>query len=77
MINARNMIPSISATWAKNREATNTSDRVKVTYRIQPHLFRGCVGALYGRKSSTIAVQHAYPHHPRPKRRGPNIFATA
>ena len=53
------------------------SEAAKVIYLIHPNCLRGCFGTLKGRKSSTIAVQQAYPHHPRPNISGPNILATA
>ena len=70
------MIHSIFPTFARNKVATKISEAAKVIYRIHPIFFRGFPGTLYGRKSSTIAVQQAYPHHPLPNNKGPNIFAT-
>ena len=49
----------------------------KIGYLSQPIFLRGERGVLKGRKSSTAAVQQAYPHQPRPKMSGPKIFATA
>ena len=77
MIKAQNMIRSMFPACARNNAATKMSAAAKVIYRIHPSRYRGCFGTLYGRKSSTMAVQQAYPHHPRPKISGPNIFATA
>ncbi len=77
MINAQNIIFSMLPTCAKNSAETNIREPANVIYRIHPICFLGATGTLYGRKSSTIAVQQAYPHQPLPKSSGPKIFATA
>ena len=77
MINARNMIRSMFVTLARNSAATKIREAANVRYLIHPSFFRDLSGTLYGKKSNTIAVQQAYPHHPLPNTRGPNIFATA
>lgn len=77
MINAQNIILSMLPIRARNSTETNIREIANVIYLIHPIFSRGVFGTLYGRKSSTIAVQQAYPHQPLPKSNGPKIFATA
>ena len=58
-----------------NSAHTNKNDTKNMIYRIYPIDFLPDFGVLNGSKSRIIAVQHAYPHQPLPKKTGPNIFA--
>ena len=76
-MNAYHITVPLFSTPKMNSTDTNAMEPANTTYLIQPIFFRSCdAGMRNGSRSRIIAVQHAYPHHPRPNSSGPKIFAT-